>query len=256
MATSDATHKRSKAQHATLEIWTRYRVRWEFLTRLCASVPADPEVIRKWLEAREPRVKAPGARSIDAINEEVLASLERGEGEPSQDFQLLVFQHHADAIVMGARTVRAHLKDCARIFSAQFVGKIQGERSFATRIINGVYLDKSEYWLPVTRPDGSVITRADGAYDKAIHVRGSRGEPLNALKRFEYIDPPSVLEFTLNVLGKSATLNDLDHIFEYGGTHGYAGERGDGEGKYTHSIEQIAGGRAETGNDRGHGQEE
>lgn len=239
MATNDATRPRSKPQSDTLDIWTRYRVRWEFLTRLCASVPADPEVIRKWLESREPRVKPPGARSVDAINEEVLASLERGEGEPPQDFQLLVFQRHNGALVMGARTVRAHLKDCARIFSAQFVGKIQGERSFATRIVNGVYPDKAVYWLPIMRLDGSAITAADGAYDKAIHVRGVRGEPMNALKRFEYIDPPCVLEFTLHVLGKSASANDLNHLFEYGGTHGYAGERGDGEGKYTHTLIQI-----------------
>jgi len=202
-------------------------------------VPADPEVIRKWLEARMPRVKAPGARSVDEINEEVLASLERGEGEPSQDFQFLVFQRHGGAVVMGARTVRAHLKDCARIVSAQFVGKIKGERSFATRVINGVYPDPAEYWLPVMRPDGSIVTQADGAYDKAIHVRGARGEPMDALKRFEFIEPPSVLAFTLLVLGKSATENYLRHLFEYGGTHGYAGERGDGEGKYTYTIEQV-----------------
>lgn len=29
-----------------------YIVRWHFLSRLCASAPPDPEVIRRWLEAR------------------------------------------------------------------------------------------------------------------------------------------------------------------------------------------------------------
>lgn len=218
------------------DLWTRYRVRWEFLTSLCGSTPADPEVVAAWLAARQPKVKPAGALSIQEINEEVLASIERGEGEADQAYSMLVFQRHERVIVMRYATVRAHLKDCARVLSAQFVGRIQGERAFSTRVINGVYLDEHKYWLAVRRPNGDSIAVADGERDKAIHVRGPRGEPLNALKRFEYINPPCVLEFTLKVLGRSVSETDLHHLFEYGGTHGYAGERSDGEGRYIYTL--------------------
>ena len=220
-------------------LWTHYRIRLEFLTALCASVPADPEVIAAWIAAREPRVKPAGALSIQEINEEVLASIERGEGEPDQSYSVLVFQRHDGQLVMRAATVRAHLKDCARVLSAQFIGRIEGERAFSTRVVNGVYLDERTYWLPILRPDDTPITEPTGARDKAIHVRGPRGEPLNALKRFEYIAPPSVIEFTLKVLGRSVSETDLHHLFSYGGTHGYAGERSDGEGRYTFTLERI-----------------
>lgn len=220
-------------------LWQLYRVRWTFLTKLCASVPADPEIIRKWLEAREPAVKAPGARSIEEINEEVLASIERGEGEPDQTFSMLVFQRQQGQLVMRAATVKAHLKDCARVLSAQYIGRIANERAFSTRVVNGVYLDESVYWLPILRPNGEAIMDADGAYDKPIHTRGPQGVQ-NALKRFEYIAPPAVLEFTIKVLGKSVSETDLHHVFTYGGVHGYAGERGDGEGRYEYTIEKIA----------------
>lgn len=223
----------------TRQLWNIYRVRWQFLTRLCGSVPADPAIIQAWLRAREPLVKPAGARSIEEINEEVLASIERGEGEADQSYSMLVFQRHEGRLVMRYNTVRAHIKDCARVLSAQFVGRIQGERAFSTRVINGVYLDERQYWLPIRRPDGKPVTEADGEYDKAIHVRGVRGEPMNALKRFEYVEPPSVLEFTLKVLGKSVSINDLHHIFEYGGVHGYAGERSDGEGRYEYTIDRV-----------------
>jgi hypothetical protein len=220
-------------------LWTPYRVRVDFMTDICASVPADPKEIAAWLAAREPRVKPAGALSIQEINEEVVASIERGEGEAEQAFSFLVFQRQAGALVMRAATMRAHIKDCARVLSAQFVGRIQGERAFSTRVINGVYLDKQEYWLPLHRPDGSLITQPDGTRDKAIHVRGPRGEPLSALKRFEYVAPPSFLEFTLQVLGRSVSETDLHHVFTYGGTHGYAGERSDGEGRYEYTLERL-----------------
>jgi hypothetical protein len=220
-------------------IFTRYRVTWTFITSLCSSVPADPAIIKKWLEARQPRVKPAGALSIQEINEEVLASIERGEGEADQTFSVLVFQRHAGAIVMRRSTVRAHIKDCARVLSAQFVGRIQGERAFSTRVINGVYLDPTQYWIPMQRPDGSTITVEDGTRDKAIHVRGPRGEPLSALKNFEYLEPPVTMTFMLNVLGRSVSDTDLHHLFMYGGMHGYAGERSDGEGNYEYTLERL-----------------
>lgn len=228
-------------------LWAYYRVRFSFLTRLCASVPADPEIVKKWLAAREPLVKPAGARTIEEINEEVLASIERGEGEPDQTFQMLIFQHaHAPFgqndtggdLVMRAGTVRAHIKDCARVLSAQYIGRIEKERAFSTRVTNGVYLDEQRYWLPILRPDGSPVAEADDAYDKPVHVRGPAGVQ-NALKRFEYVSPPSVVDFTLKVLGRSVSETDLHHIFTYGGTHGYAGERGDGEGRYTYTITRV-----------------
>jgi len=221
------------------ELWTYYSAHWETLTRLCGSVPADPELIKKWLESRQPRVKPAGALSIEEINEEVLASIERGEGEADQTYSMLTFQRHADALVMRYATVKAHIKDCARVLSAQFIGKIEGEKAFSTRITNGVYLDPTQYWLPITRPSGDPIRQADGAYDKPIsfYIPG-RGK-ISAIKRFEYIDPPAVISFTLQVLGRSVSETDLHHLFEYGGVHGYGGERGDGEGRYVYEIERL-----------------
>lgn len=226
-------------------LWILFRVRWEFLTSLCGSVPADPEIVGKWLEARKSKVKArpAGAKSIEEINEEVLASL---EDQQEEEFSGLVFQRHDGGLVMRAGTVRAHLKDCARVLSNQYVGRLKGERAFSTRVINGLYLDEREYWLPIQRPDGTRVEDADGRREKPVHVRGPHGEPLNALKCFEYIEPPSVLEFTLKALGNSVKESDLRILMEYGGVHGYAGERSDGEGRYQFEIEPINPGEVAT----------
>lgn len=220
-------------------IWTAYRVTWRFLTRLCGSVPADPEMIQAWIRARQPSVKPAGGRSISEINEEVLATIEAGRADEEPEYSLLQFQRIDGALVQRYGTVRAHLKDCARVLSAQYIGRVQGERAFSTRVINGVYLDEHEYWLTIRRPDGEPVRDSDGFMDKAVHVRGPRGEPLNALKRIEFIEPPCQLTFTLKVLGKSITESDLHTLMEYGGTHGYAGERSDGEGRYEYELEAL-----------------
>jgi hypothetical protein len=40
----------------------------------------------------------------------------------------------------------------------------------------------------------------------------------------------------------TVTRHDLERVMSYGGVHGYAGERGDGEGKYTFNLEELPNG--------------
>ena len=225
----------------TNEMWTEYKVRMMFLTKLCASTPADPELVKIWTATRQPKVRPPGGKSIDEINAEVIASIaEQAEGEEETQYSMLVFQRENGGLVMRAATIKAHIKDCARVLSAQWVGKIQGERAFSTRVINGVYPDEMQYWLPILRSNGELVKTHDGEKDKPIHVRGPRGQTINALKRYQWIEGAR-LDVTLKVLGKSVTQDDIEHVFRYGGVHGYGGERGDGEGKYQAEIEKMGG---------------
>jgi hypothetical protein len=226
------------------DIWTRYRVRFEFLTKVCGQTPDKPEMIQAWIDNRMPRVAPPGARSIDEINAEALASLARGEGLPDTEFSSLIFQRAVGGVDDGKLafrhgTIRAHIKECARTLSNQFVAKFKGERAFSTRVINGLYLEERQYWIPLQRADGSRLTVADGNYEKPVHPKGPRGETLSALKRFEFVEPPAFMEFTIKVLGDSIAEDDLHYIFTYGGTHGYAGERGDGEGRYDYTFSPV-----------------
>lgn len=65
--TQDKTAPRDKTTNPSIPLWTKYDVTWTFLTNLCASVPGNPELVNKWLETREPRVKPAGALSIEEI---------------------------------------------------------------------------------------------------------------------------------------------------------------------------------------------
>jgi len=155
-----------------INLWTYYRVTFDFLNKLCASVPANPELIKVWLESRQPKVRPPSARTIAEINEEVTATLLAGEGEEPPP-SLLVFQRVDDGkLAMRAATVRAHIKDCARVLSAQAISRIKGERAFSTKVINGVYHDEAQYWLPISdQHTDKPVYEPTGTYEKPIRFR-------------------------------------------------------------------------------------
>lgn len=221
-------------------MWKKYKVTWDFRGRLCGSVPLNDELIGSWLDARKPSVRPPGARSIAEITNEAISTLAREDIEQeNQDLEkrtTLGFQNIDGNLVMRGGTIKAHLKDCSRIISS-FSAKIKGERSFAIKVLNCIYVE--EYWVPIL-VKGSVVKASHGTFEKAVHVMTRQG-PMNALKRINYIERP-MMKFTLNVMesprGEVVNIKDLELLFTYGGIHGYAGERGDGEGRYTFKIEE------------------
>lgn len=229
-------------------MWKTYKVKMKFIGKLCGSVPIDPELIKNWLEARKPRVKPPGAKSIDETAKEVSNSVVNvNEQKEIEDRVTLAFQSHGGGLVMRGGTVKAHLKDCARVLSSLYMGKIQGERSLAIRVLNCINVQ--EYWIPLLRdgvlkggaPIKEVIKEADNYFDKAVHVQTMRG-PRNALKRILYLDKPemtvhlSILENQSSKLVVS--IDDLKKVFEFGCLKGFGGERGDGEGRYEFDINE------------------
>src|SRR5215472_2266435 len=145
-------------------MWTRYDVEWKFVTKLCGSLPADPELQRKWLESRKPKVRPPDSKSIDEIAEEVAASTPDVIDEEG-------------GLLLRMATIRAHIKDCARVLSSLYIGQIEKEKSFAVKVLNSVYYPKEVYWTSVLEQgDGQQVKAPTGQYDKPIHVKTMQGE--------------------------------------------------------------------------------
>ena len=224
------------------KMWVKTHVKWDFVGRLCASVPSNEEIIQGWLDARKPAVRPPGGKSITETVEEVINRLpdQENENEEIKKKTTLVFEKVEGRLVIRANTIRAHIKDCVSQVQNQFAGKIRGERYFTTRVKNGLYVkgnfrDSFGTELVALSRDGKPINEPDGFIEKPVHVNGPQG-PQNALKRFAYVIRPTV-EFTVRLLGKSVSVQDLATVMMYGATHAYGGERSMQDGQYQYEIE-------------------
>lgn len=222
-------------------MWTTFNVRWDFATPLCASVPADPEYIKRWLESRQPTKRPDNARPLEDIAKEVANTTTQQEDQPPQ---LLQFQRHEDQYCVRAATVRAHLKECASTLSSMVVGRVEGERSFAVRAKNAIYWPMKDYWIPILdQKTDKPITRKPDTIERPVHPVTPRGT-ISALKVFECFEDAAI-EFKLMVLTQpSGKLvideEDLGYIMMYGGTHGYAGERSYDGGRYSYTITRVS----------------
>lgn len=217
------------------QLWTAHRVQWSFDGKLCGQTPKNVEMVNSWLMARRPEATPPQARSIPEIQAEVAASMANEETvEEVEQRSWLGFQAQNGQLVMRGATVRAHLKDCARIISKMYVGKVKGESTLGWKIVNGLYV--KEYWVPILR-DGIPVTVPDGYMDKAVHVQTRQG-PMNALKRIDFLQGVT-MTFTLQLLC-GLKHSDIETIMQYGAIHGYAGERSEAEGRYVYEFEEEA----------------
>lgn len=233
-------------------VFVRYKLRMQFLNRLCGGIPNKKELIQPWLDSRKPKAIPPGGKSITEIQEEVLKTI--AEQEPIE-FTSNVFQQVDGCLVVRTDNVRAHMKDCARVLSSKYIGKLEGEAAFSSRIIDCVYPEKHQYWTPILKADGTPFTKATGSIEKAVHIKDRAGSR-SALKRFEYVEG-AILEVILCVIAKPRQTKvkkakdveasvakpavsevDLYTLFDYGGTHGFGPERGAGEGRYTFELFQ------------------
>lgn len=240
-------------------MWTIYRVRWDFVTQLCASVPGNSDLIAGWLEARAPKVRPPQSKSLDEIAGEVIETLATPEEEPEAP-ATLVFQRVNGVLAVRMATIKAHMKDCAYQLQTYVAGYMQGEKALRTKVANGVYWPMVEPvisfngtpFVPILDKHGKPVTQPSGVREKAIHVITPMGQR-SALKAFEFVEEAAI-EFPLAVLtapdrqvkrGKEVAIvagrplineDDLKKLFLYGGMHGYAGERSEDGGRYAYTI--------------------
>ena len=211
-------------------MWEKYEVTMTFEHRVCGSVPQSKELVPIWIKSRMPKNKPENGMNAEELEQEVLDTMQQEMEEKTT----LGFQQVAGTLAARGGTIKAHLKDCANQIKDAIKPQI---KAFRAKIANKVYVE--DYWVQFER-DGKTINQIDGSFEQPVHVMTPMG-PRNALKVIGYLEYP-MFKFTLMLLpDKEITIDSVKHIFEYGSVHGYGGERGMGEGRYTFEITAVEG---------------
>ncbi len=87
-------------------------------------------------------------------------------------------------LVLRSATFRAHLKDCARILSANCIGKVQGEKTFASKVLNGVYHDEAQQFTPVLKEERHALCRTHGQLREAGPRHRTEGHPHQRIEEY------------------------------------------------------------------------
>jgi hypothetical protein len=207
------------------EMWGLFGVTMDFNYRICGSVPLSKKIVPLWLESRMPKVKPDNAKPIEEIKKEVEDSIEE-----SIEQSTLGFQQDTTGLFVRGGTIKAHLKDCANQIK-DFVGV----KVFRAKLANMVYIQEYAVYI---KKNGAFIQESDGSYEQPVHVFTRQG-PRNALKIINFVERPT-LQFTMLIMdNKEVTIDEVNQVFAYGSVHGYGGERGMGEGRYSFKIEKI-----------------
>lgn len=220
-------------------MFERYAVTLQFENRVCGSVPLSKELVPIWLKSRMPKNKPEGEPDMEAVEQEVMDSIQETEERTTLGFQL-----HEDVLVVRGGTIKAHLKDCSNQIKdvvpnpkpVKSEAK-KGIKALRSKVANMVYVE--EYWVSLLRDDGEPVREEDSSYEQPVHVMTPMG-PRNALKVIRFVEKP-VMRFTLRVLeNRQVTADTIRAILEYGSIHGYGGERGMGEGRYSFTMEKVS----------------
>jgi len=201
------------------ELWTGYHLTLTFTNRLMAGIPANPEIIRGWLETR-------GLLELQGeVEEQTKASSEMEEAR-------LVFKSDGNGLYLDGYTLKSHIKDCANVIKDHL--DIKALRS---KVADRVYVVEQQLLLS---RDGKPIMEAAGIWEHPVHVMTMQG-PRSALKGNDYVEGGAQIFATLKVL-QDRHINEglLRAIFGYGSLHGFGAERGLGFGRYEYELARAS----------------
>lgn len=263
---------------ASINLWTRYSIVLEFKNRIVGGIPNDPNLIAGWIGANMPALKEEEKQKLVEATAAELPKMteEKAEGmwttfkkdknglylegrcikamfkESANVLRELLISHESkgrDAEAAAAEAAdeaeeadekddkKKGKKDSRAVAKAKsrFTGL---KAKVAERLF--VEEDKVHIMKGEPKPLGEYVTKPDGNEEKPIHIMTALG-PRTALKRFDYIEAPARIKFSVRHLNdKIIDLELLKVFFDYSSWNGLGADRSQGNGLFdVRSIDPL-----------------
>lgn len=203
------------------KMYKYYEVEMKVKDRIVGGTPKNPEVIRQWIETSIN--KADKVKKEEIIKETVEAvGADEFAGKMWTGFK----SDSEIGLYIEGRQVKAMLKEGANVLKT-----ILGVTAFRSKFAERAWVSPDKIPLGVKEPTGSD--------ERTVHVMTRQG-PRSALKKFDYVEKPTIT-FRLEVLNDGiVTRHRLDTVLDYCAKNGLGAMRSQGEGVIeTFKIEEI-----------------
>ena len=203
------------------QMYKYYEVNMKVADRIVGGIPKNPEVISNWVKSS--MQKADKVKKEEVIKETVTAM---GEDEFAGKMWTGFKSDPETGLYIEARQVKAMLKEGANVLK-----KILDITAFRSKLAERVWVSPDNIPLGVKEPTGTD--------QRAVHVMTRQG-PRSALKKFDYVEEPTIT-FQLEVLNDGVvTKQRLESVLEYCAKNGIGAMRSQGEGIIeTFTIKEI-----------------
>lgn len=225
-------------------------VKLTFTQRLLASSPNNPSILEDHLKAPlESALKEEQEAIKKAADRSKKATEDLAEADEEYKKMITVFPTDDKGLFLWNYQSRGFLKE--QLFKLIELGDCPLSRWSYKKAVDSFVLPhhRRNYY---TRPDGSVITKPDGIFERPARVDTRQGERV-CIVASEYIDPPAELIFGFTLLVTSNPKNRLaviDHdmivqCMVLGSAAGFGQWRSGGFGEFTwEEVEQAGNDKA------------
>lgn len=219
----------------SLNPWQRYNITLRVKNRLVGGIPNDPKLIEGWLKAAMPKLDdAERAK----LKEATLAELPAATEERASGLWP-VFKCDPHGIYLEGRQLKAMFKEAANILRDTLMKAEKGDKAandkksrytnLRARVAEHLFVEEDRIHI---KRDGKNMAKADGNEEKPIHVMTAQG-PRDALKRFDFVDAPAEVSFTVRTLSSGVVDEALLKVMlEYAGWNGLGADRSQGAGQF------------------------
>lgn len=234
------------APHSLLAypMWTRYEVTLAFRDRVVGGIPNNRKLIEGWIGANMPAVSEEEKAKLAEATVSQLPTLteEKAEG------MWTTFKNDGNGIYLEGRCVKAMIKEASNILRPWFIqweneqkkgkskaedgeGKKTSSRFTGLKAKAAERVEVEQNIIYIMR-DGKKLPKPDGNEEKPIHIMTAQG-PRTALKRFDFVNSPAEVKFTLRFLRDGVfDIDVLTRIFEYSSWNGLGADRSQGMGMF------------------------
>lgn len=257
---------------ANISLWTRYSVVLEFRNRIVGGIPNDPNLIAGWIGANMPALKEEEKQKLVEATAAELPKMteEKAEG------MWTTFKKDDKGLFLEGRCVKAMFKESANVLrellisheskgrdaeaaAAEAAEDVEEEKDdkksgkkdsraaakaksrftgLKSKVAERLFVEEDK--IHVKNSEGKFIVAPSGNEEKPIHIMTAQG-PRTAIKRFDYINAPAVIQFTVRHLNdKIVDLELLKVFFDYASWNGLGADRSQGNGLFSvRSIDPL-----------------